>query len=230
MTNVFPDDKTYWGEAKCTLIDGTLTINAEEKDVVADNFNETPWYNYSTNDLKKITKVIILGHVGFNERTNLYALFRYFSNCLDINGLKNFDTSKVTDMNSMFFGCSGLNSLDVSKFDTSKVTDMNSMFSGCSGLNSLDVSKFDTSKVTDMNSMFFGCSGLNSLDVSKFDTSNVKYMNTMFFGCSGLNSLDVSKFDTSKVTDMNTMFSGCNNLKFIKLNNAITINNYIELK
>ena len=178
MTNVFPDDKTYWGEAKCTLIDGTLTINAEEKDVVADNFNETPWYNYSTNDLKKITKVIILGHVGFNERTNLYALFRYFSNCLDINGLKNFDTSKVTDMNSMFFGCSGL----------------------------------------------------NSLDVSKFDTSNVKYMNTMFFGCSGLNSLDVSKFDTSKVTDMNTMFSGCNNLKFIKLNNAITINNYIELK
>ena len=108
MTNVFPDDKTYWGEAKCTLIDGTLTINAEEKDVVADNFNETPWYNYSTNDLKKITKVIILGHVGFNERTNLYALFRYFSNCLDINGLKNFDTSNVTGMNFMFSGCNNL--------------------------------------------------------------------------------------------------------------------------
>lgn len=37
----------------------------------------------------------------------------------------------------MFSGCSGLTSLDLTPLDTSKVTNMNSMFSVCSDLTSL---------------------------------------------------------------------------------------------
>ena len=42
-------------------------------------------------------------------------------------------------MGYMFYNCSSLTSLDVSKFDTSKVTTMSYMFSSCSKLSSLDV-------------------------------------------------------------------------------------------
>ena len=130
---------------------------------------------------------------------------------------KGSNTSNVTNMNSMFYGCSGLKSLDLSNFDTSKVTNMGSMFSACIGLKSLDVSNFDTSKVTVMNYMFHNCSGLESLNLSGWDTSNVTNMSYMFYYCSGLKSLDLSNFNTSKVTDMYEMFNGCSALKTITM-------------
>jgi len=40
----------------------------------------------------------------------------------------------VTDMEGMIQGCSSLESLDVSNWDTSNVTNMSSMFAGCSSL------------------------------------------------------------------------------------------------
>ena len=52
----------------------------------------------------------------------------------------------------------------VNGFDTSKVTNMESMFSGCSGLTSLDLSGFNTSNVTNMSNMFKNCSSLTNLD------------------------------------------------------------------
>ena len=136
------------------------------------------------------------------------TFFGYLPNIKEI-ALSDFDTSNVTDMNSMFMGCPALKSLDLSSFDTSNVTDMSYMFADCHSLTSLDLRKFDTSKVTDMNSMFFCCNFLESLDLSKFDTSKVTVMNSMFTGCSSLKSLDLSKFDTSNVTDMSYMFSNC---------------------
>ncbi|MBQ2408699.1 MAG: BspA family leucine-rich repeat surface protein, partial [Bacilli bacterium] len=48
--------------------------------------------------------------------------------------LSNFDTSKVTNMDYMFYYCTNLTQLDLSNFDTSKVTNMQSMFSYCNNL------------------------------------------------------------------------------------------------
>ena len=67
----------------------------------------------------------------------------------------------------MFYGCSGLSSLDMSKWDTSNVERMDLMFYGCSSLKSLDVSKFVTSKVADMRSMFDGLSKLCELKLGE---------------------------------------------------------------
>ena len=130
---------------------------------------------------------------------------------------KDVDTSKVTDMHEMFYNCSVLISLDVSKFDTSKVTNMDRMFYGCWALTSLDVSKFDTSNVTTMNSMFYNCRSLTSLDLSGWDTSNVNNMYNMFYNCSSITSLDFSGWDTSKVIEMSDIFHGCNALKTIRM-------------
>ena len=137
---------------------------------------------------------------------------------------KGSNTSKVTNMNDMFYFCTSLTSLDVSRFNTSNVTSMKSMFGGCKGLTSLDVSNFNTSNVTNMNHMFYGCSGLTSLDLSNFNTSNVTDMSQMFVGCNKITSLDLSNFNTSKVTDMTYMFSGCTSLTSLDVSSFDTSN------
>ena len=90
------------------------------------------------------------------------------------------DTSDVTDMASMFFGCSSL--ISVPTMDTSSVTNMRAMFSGCSSL--IAVPPMDTSQVTNMMQMFVGCSSL--ISVPTMDTSNATNMTSMFSGCSSL--------------------------------------------
>ena len=124
---------------------------------------------------------------------------------LDID-LSNFNTSKVTNMDSMFEYMSSLTTLNVSNFDTSNVTDMHRMFFAMDNLTTLNLSNFDTSNVTNMRRMFSYAFSLTTLDLSHFDTSNVTNMNGMFSSMYGLTSLNLSNFNTSKVMDMGAMF------------------------
>ena len=137
-----------------------------------------------------------------------------FYNCSSLTSLDvtKFNTANVTNMGYMFYSCLKLTSLDVTKFNTEKVMDMSYMFYNCSKLTSLNVTKFNTAKVTDMRYMFMGCSSLTSLDVAKFNTERVTDMSYMFRNCSSLTSLDVAKFNTEKVTNMSYMFYNCSKL------------------
>ena len=178
------------------------------------------------------TEIIMAGNGAGKILANpnssfMFADSRYssgFEKLTAIENLRLLDTSKVTDMSSMFENCSGLTNLNVSSFDTSKVTNMSSMFENCSGLTSLDLSNFDTSNVTYMRYMFQNCSGLTSLDLSNFNTSKVKNMSFMFYDCSGLTSLDVSGFNTSNVTDMRYMFQNCSGLTSLDVSGFNTSN------
>ena len=168
-------------------------------------------------------------YIGTNDTTiqapaNSNNLFVKYKICTAINNLTILDTSKVTDMNGMFWYCSRLTSLDVSNFDTSNVTNMGEMFYYCGKLTSLDVSNFNTSKVTYMGSMFFNCSNLTELNVSNFDTTNVTNMSWMFSNCSNLTSLDLSSFNTSKVTNMRYVFYNCSKLTSLDVSNFNTLN------
>jgi len=146
-------------------------------------------------------------------------LFYKFTKLTTIEGLENLDTSRVTNMRSMFDGDSSLMTIDLSSFDTSQVEYAAHMFYGCNNLNALDVSNFDTSQVIDMGYMFYNCNSLTALNVSNFNTSKVTNMSAMFAYCS-LSILDLSNFDTSQVTNMSSMFYGCNSLTTIDLRNA----------
>ena len=128
----------------------------------------------------------------------------------------------LTSMSTMFNGCTGLTTLNLSGFDTSQVTEIGFMFNGCSSLTSLDLSGFDTSEVTVMNSLFSGCSSLASLDLSGFDTSKAVSMMNMFYGCSSLASLDLSGFDTSKITLVVGMFDRCSNLRLVAISGSMS--------
>ena len=52
---------------------------------------------------------------------------------------------------------------------------MEYMFYGCSGLISLNLINFNTENVLHMNDMFHGCSALTNIDISSFDTKNNIY-------------------------------------------------------
>ena len=128
-----------------------------------------------------------------------------------LRGVKN-----ITDMSSMFEGCSKLLSLpDISILSTSNATNMNSIFSGCSSLLSLpDISNWNTKNVVNMSYMFSGCSSLSSLpEISIWNTSNIKEVNNMFDGCSSLISLpDISNWTIQEINNMNSMFNDCSSL------------------
>ena len=174
------------------------------------------FYNYEENP-NKITTVEFTSDFKYARPTSTYYWFAHQENLMMITGFSNLNTSEVTNMRGMFYGCKSLTSLNLSSFNTDKVTNMSWMFCECTSLTSLNLSSLNTSEVTDMSYMFVNCSSLTSLNLRNFDTSNVKYMNSMFSGCRSLPSLDVSSFDTGKVTEMNEMFSGCRSLTSLDL-------------
>ena len=134
-----------------------------------------------------ITKVVFDASFAYARPTSCYKWFYICNDLTEINGIENLNTEKVTNMGSMFFGCPGLTSLDVSNFNTQNVEDMSSMFWICSTLTSLDLSNFDTKEVTNMSKMFWDSSALKTIYVcDKFVTTKVSSGADMFKGCTNL--------------------------------------------
>lgn len=87
------------------------------------------------------------------------------------------DTTRVTSAAYAFYNMKSLTSITgLSRWDTSKITTMNSMFKGCTGLKSLDFSSFNTKNVMDFSSMMYGCTGLSKITVA--DTFATAYLPT----------------------------------------------------
>ena len=137
--------------------------------------------------------------------------FRNQKKLKKIEGLTNLNTSKVTTMYEMFYGCQNLTSLDLSNFKTENVQYMGAMFSRCYDLTSLNLSNFNTENVKDMSIMFEGCSRLTSLDLSNFKTKNVQDMREMFYGCNSLQTIYCNNTWTS--AESMQMFLFCEKLK-----------------
>ena len=183
-----------------------------------EDYADPEWYQYASS----ITTVEFDPLFKYARPKTCYEWFSECEILTEIKGIQYLNTSQVTNMYSMFEGCSSLQSLDLSSFNTSEVKNMDDMFDGCESLESLNLSSFNTEKVTDMSSMFSDCSALKSLDLSSFNTSEVEDMSYMFDYCSALKSLDLSSFNTSKVTDMISMFYGCSSLKSLDLSSFNT--------
>lgn len=113
---------------------------------------------------------------------------------------KFIDTSKVTDMNWMFYNCRSLTSLNLSSFDTSNVTNMYHMFDGCSMFNTLDLSNFNISKCNNFDYMFNNCSQLKELNLSTWKIASTSYsINNMFTNCTSLKTIRMCGCDAKTV-------------------------------
>ncbi len=174
--------------------------------------------------VENVTKVNFDTSFKKARPVSISGWFWKFTKLQSIEGLENLDTSEVTNMRNLFYGCSSLKALDLSNFNTEKVTNMAYMFSGCSRLTALDLSNFNTSNVSDMTSMFFNCTNATNINVSNFDTSNVtgSKMTRMFMYCKALTTLDLSSFNTEEITDMTQMFDNCIALTSLNLSSFNT--------
>ena len=111
-----------------------------------------------------------------------------------------------------------IQTIDLENLDTSNVTNMHGMFWGCKNLKKLNISNWNTFKVTDMSYMFSKCTNLVELDLNNWDVSNVIKMDFVFEGCTNLKKLNVSNWKLTNVTSIDRIFKDTINLKFLDLN------------
>lgn len=178
-----------------------------------------PWQTHRD----KITAVSFEKGVIAPERIS--SLFSQYRN-LQQADLSNLDTSRVTSMQMLFYGCPSLKTVDLSGLDTSSLVDVREMFQNCSLLTSADFSGWDTSVVTNMDRVFYGCKSLGKIDVSGWKTSSVESMKSMFYGCSSLVTLDLSSWETPALAYVEAenglrmaegLFTGCTSLESLNL-------------
>ena len=119
--------------------------------------NKPGWYNKR----EKIKTVVFDASFACARPTSCFYRFYGCKNLVNIKGIENLNTEKVTVMYSMFEKCSALTSLDLTNFNTANVTDMSNMFYDCSTLTTIYASdKFVTIQVTADWGMFYSCNKL----------------------------------------------------------------------
>ena len=126
------------------------TVNTPTLDASTNMFYLDNWSNASPTS------------ITFNNKENIKTITK----------LKGLDTSNVTNMNSMFNGCSSLTTLDLSSLNTSNVTTMQEMFSGCTSLTSLNLSDLNMKKLQYVAHMFYDCSSLTDVFINQEVTLN----------------------------------------------------------
>ena len=178
----------------------------QEANLVSSNDSQNEIYMWNDNN--------VLYWYSITEKPELpkdsKQLFSGFTSLLDVNGIKDFNTSNVTNMSEMFSGCYNLKSIDLSNWNTGNVTNMSDMFAGCINLKSIDLSNWDTGNVINMSAMFNACLVLENLDLLSFNTSNVTNTSSMFRYCKELQKIKVSQnFKVESVSDSTQMFENC---------------------
>lgn len=113
-----------------------------------------------------------------------------------------------TSMWSAFYGC---NNLQISASDLpnlAAVTDMTSMFRGCTALNTpSNINSWNTSNITTMELLFDNATSFNQ-DLNSWNTANVTNMTIMFNGATSFNQ-DLGSWTLNPAVVMTRMLNNC---------------------
>ena len=107
---------TYQGQTVTNVWSGTNVTNVGWG---------TPKWNAIAADVER---VVFDKTFTWVRPKSLFKWFCFMNNLEEIEGLEYLNTSEVTNMNSMFYECYKLTTLDLNNFDVSKVTNATSMF------------------------------------------------------------------------------------------------------
>ena len=150
--------------------------------------------------IKEGTKI----QIHFTSRlTSLESFFdkRYDENVVNIISIdfSYFDSSLLTSIDYLFYGCSSLQSIDLTNVISPSITRMDYMFNDCSALKSLNLSNLNSSSLTSANSLFKNCTSLKFLDISSFSMKNLKEGNEMFNNLTSLKYISLYDIETSDI-------------------------------
>lgn len=187
----------------------------KEDITLSDEGNVKAWVNGTT------LYVASPGETYFPEDCSW--LFQEFTN-VQIIYFENINTSRVTNMQYMFYYNDKLCSIDISMFDTSNVTDMSGMFYYCESIESIDLSGKGSEKLLNIQQIFGRCNNLKYVNMSDF-TYNGTSLNELFYYHENLEIVDFTNIKLNNVTNMTSIFSNCTNLKTIFVSNTWDVNN-----
>ena len=194
-----------------------------------DNLVEIDFSKLETENVKSMAKVLQycqnLTKVNFDNITpNLENISRMFNESYYLLVVHlNFNTSKVTNMDWMFYYNDELTSLDLSNFDLENLESAEYMFGFCTKLeNIIFKNGTKTKNLKYIYYMFYHCESLKNINTEIFRTNKISSLFQVFQGCYSLESIDMSIFDFSNVDSIQNIFSDCINLKRINLLNINT--------
>mgnify|MGYP006100530321 CR=1 FL=1 len=177
---------TYANRTHTYTVDGFYTVTILG-DCVGWNFGLV------ADSVSKIYDIVNWG-IGFQLISSNNG---YFKDCvnLDITATDVLDTSNVTLMGGMFFGCNSLIFNDsINSWDVSNVTRLDGAFLACYEFNQ-PLNNWDTSSVIGFASMFYLEREFNQ-DVSSWDFSSISRSNGLFnFISSNFSSMNSSYYD-----------------------------------
>ncbi len=194
-------------------------VTAVYQDFENGNYTTVPWSGYSS----VITNVNFEGTVKPASTANWFSGFEALTSITEMSTY--LDTSNVTNMSAMFYGCKLLKAIDASKFNTAKVTTMQAMFSECRALLEIDLTTngniWNVSQVQTMQEMFSNCRNLTKIWMNNWNLSSLETAHTMFQKNHKLSNLYGFEAitTTGKLSNLYGMFWECKSLTAIHLNN-----------
>ena len=199
-------------------------------------FTKVTKYDFTYYDTSKATTMLLMfsnntsletidvSNLDTSNVTNLMAAFQLDGKLKEINGVNNWNTSKATSIQNIFYGCTELTSIDLTGWNTSNIQNFSAMFERDNKLATIKgIEDFDTSSATNL-SYIFKNTAIESLDLSKWDVSNAQHL-TALFRASKLKTLTgISNWDVSNAYYMHYMFD-LTNIDTIDISNWKTNGN-----
>lgn len=150
------------------------------------------------------------GTLDVSKLNSLRLLFASCNVLTTIDGIADWDTSNVTNMDRTFVNCTILPNVDVSRWNTGKVTGMTETFGFCAAMTTIPVDNWDVSKVTNFSFMFRNCTSLTTLNLNnwRFHTTSNVNLSYLFWQCGSVSSIgtDLSGWNTTKITNLECAF------------------------
>lgn len=145
-----------------------------------------------------------LNFIDTSKVTNMNSLFDQ----TDFEGdISYWNVSNVTNMNYMFYKCENFN-CNLSNWELKNLKRAEGMFEGCSNFIGIGLDNWELSKLEYANFMFANCENFNQ-DLSKWDPCRLKHTIKMFYNCEKLKGTGLEHWTTSSLEDMKSMFDGC---------------------
>ena len=203
-----------WRPSACTNMGGMFFD--------ASGFNQ-PIGDWDVSNVTNMRQMLWMNNIGssFNQDlsnwdisslTDMYGLFLRRNNFNNggSTGIGAWNTSNVTDMTYVFYGCAAFDQ-PLDGWDVTGVTTMQYMFYGGNGPlifnngGSTGINNWRPSSCTNMQGMFYNCTGFDQ-PIGDWDVSSVTNMTSMLERTTSFNQ-DIGNWNTSSVTSMSRMFA-----------------------
>ncbi len=130
--------------------------------------SDAPWSAHATTIMSVVMDESLSDDTSWGDKfkpTSTAYWFDGFTACTTMD-LKYLDTILIESMEGMFKGCSSLSSLTLpAAYVNTKTTNLTSMFYNCSSLETLDMSAWDTKEVTACDDFLVGAEALKSVTI-----------------------------------------------------------------